>query len=166
MGKEIERRFLVHSGIWQERGRPLASARHSLRQGFLSTVKERVVRVRVVGDCGFLTIKGLTHGCTKAEFEYPIPLSDANQLLDALCEPPLIEKIRYLVPHAGLFWEVDEFLGLNQGLVLAEVELLDEQQPVSLPEWVAQEVSADPRYFNSNLSRHPFNTWQEEDHPS
>ncbi|MBF0401852.1 MAG: CYTH domain-containing protein [Magnetococcales bacterium] len=161
MAKEIERRFLVQKALWQAIGRPAACGFDAIRQGFLSTVKERVVRVRVVGERGILTIKGLTRGFSKVEFEYDIPLADAQSLLDELCEHPLIEKVRYRVEHGGVLWEVDEFSGENKGLLLAEVELADEQQPVELPVWVGQEVSSDVRYFNSNLSVMPFSRWGE-----
>ncbi len=159
MAKEIERRFLVQKDRWQTVGRDLVSSICPIRQGFLSTVKERVVRVRVAGEEGTLTIKGLTHGFSRAEFEYAIPLADAQVLLDELCEQTLIEKIRHRVQYAGLVWEVDEFLGANQGLLLAEVELTDEQQAIVFPDWIGQEISADPRYFNANLSANPFKGW-------
>ncbi|MBF0097844.1 MAG: CYTH domain-containing protein [Magnetococcales bacterium] len=160
MGQEIERRFLVDQALWDRTGRLQARAVRDIRQGFLSTVKERVVRVRVSGEQGFLTIKGLTQGFSKLEFEYAIPLVEAQQLLDALCEPPLIEKIRYQVEHDGLLWEVDEFRGANAGLLLAEVELGSESEEILLPEWLGEEVSHDPRYFNSSLSRKPYCQWQ------
>ncbi|MBF0161179.1 MAG: CYTH domain-containing protein [Magnetococcales bacterium] len=160
MAIEIERRFLVNRALWQKEGLPLALSASAMRQGFLSTVKERVVRVRLVDACGTLTIKGLTRGFAKAEFEYAIPRQDAEQLLDALCEQTPIEKIRYRIEQEGVLWEVDEFLGANQGLLLAEVELTGEDQKIVLPSWIAQEVSDDPRYFNSSLSMHPFNTWE------
>lgn len=159
MAKEIERRFLVQQALWETGGRASADSVRLIRQGFLSTTKERVVRVRVVGEAGFLTIKGLTRGFSKSEFEYTIPLADAEALLDELCEHPLIEKRRYRVQHAGMLWEVDEFFGENQGLLLAEVELKTEQQAIVLPVWVGQEISSDPRYFNANLSLMPFSQW-------
>ncbi|MEO5363206.1 MAG: CYTH domain-containing protein [Magnetococcus sp. DMHC-8] len=159
MAREIERRFLVRQELWQASGCAQVSASHTIRQGFLSTVKERVVRVRVVGEQGMLTIKGLTRGIAKTELEYAIPLADAQFMLDELCERPLIEKIRHRVPHAGLIWEVDEFLGVNQGLWLAEVELATEQQEPPLPIWVGDEISTDSRYFNSNLIANPFSRW-------
>jgi adenylate cyclase len=154
MGKEIERKFLTKGDGW----RSLASGT-MYRQGYLSTVKERTVRVRTVGDRGFLTIKGVTTGVTRAEYEYEIPVAEANAMLDGLCERPLIEKSRYRIVHGGLLWEVDEFFGENQGLVIAEVELAEEGQRIELPSWVGEEVSDDPRYFNSNLSRNPFTRW-------
>jgi len=153
MGKEIERKFTVKGDAW----RSLAKGTH-YRQGYLSSVKERTVRVRTIEDRGFLTIKGLTSGVTRLEFEYDIPVKDAEGLL-GLCERPLIEKSRYKINFQGLTWEVDEFYGENQGLILAEVELESEDQPFEKPEWIDQEVSSDPRYFNSNLIKHPYTQW-------
>jgi adenylate cyclase len=154
MAKEIERKFLVKDDTW--RGQDVGKR---YRQGYLSTVKERTVRVRTVGDKGFLTIKGITVGATRSEYEYEIPLADANEILDKLCERPLIEKTRYRIPQGGLLWEIDEFEGENRGLVMAEVELKDENQFVTLPTWTGQEVTRDPRYFNANLVAHPFSRW-------
>ncbi len=154
MGKEIERKFLVKGDAWRALGQG-----SPFRQGFLSTVKERVVRVRLAGAKDTLTVKGLTRGVSKLEFEYEIPPEDAGQLLDELCEHPLIDKTRYRIDHEGLVWEVDEFHGDNQGLVVAEVELADEDQEISLPPWIGEEVSGDPRYFNSNLVAHPYSRW-------
>jgi CYTH domain-containing protein len=117
------------------------------------------VRVRVAGERAYLTIKGPRVGLARPEFEYPIPVEDANQLLDGLCPRPFIEKVRYRIEHQGLVWEVDEFSGENQGLVLAEVELTHEAQSVPLPPWIGEEVSEDPRYYNSNLARRPYTRW-------
>lgn len=156
MAKEIERKFLVLGDAWK---RGVAGV--SYRQGYLSTVKERTVRVRTVGGKGFLTIKGVTVGVTRSEFEYTIPTADADALLNDLCEKPLIEKTRYKIQHAGLTWEIDEFFGENQGLVVAEVELNDEHQAIDRPTWVGKEVSGDPRYFNSNLIKTPFTQWKQ-----
>ncbi len=154
MGKEIERKFLVcGEGYRCVPGTPY-------RQGYLSSVKERVVRVRTAGTKGFLTIKGVSVGVTRAEFEYEIPFDEANALLDDICERPLIEKTRYKVPFAGLVWEVDEFHGDNAGLVVAEVELSAEGQAFDKPSWVGEEVSGDPRYFNSNLLKSPYCSWK------
>ncbi|MBF0187349.1 MAG: CYTH domain-containing protein [Magnetococcales bacterium] len=157
MGKEIERRFLAKGDAW----RSLAEG-VSFRQGFLSTVKERVVRVRVAGGKGTLTVKGITTGYSKAEFEYEIPREEAERMLDELCERPLIEKQRFRIDHAGLTWEVDAFEGENAGLVIAEVELESEDQAVELPEWIDREISDDPRYFNSNLVQAPYSTWKDQ----
>lgn len=154
MATEIERKFLVKGDQWRKLGKGTV-----YRQGYLSTVKERVVRVRTIDDKGYLTIKGITTGATRLEFEYEIPVKDANQMLDELCERPLIEKTRYVVEYGGLTWEIDEFAGDNRGLILAEVELSSEDQKVELPDWIGEEVTGDPRYFNSNLIKHPFTRW-------
>lgn len=158
MAKEIERKFLVISDEYKALGEGVL-----YRQGYLSRVKERIVRVRLVGERGFLTIKGENRGAVRDEFEYEIPAEDATLMLDLLCEKPLIEKKRYRITHAGIIWEVDEFLGENEGLVLAEVELDNENQVIELPNWIGKEVTADARYFNSNLSLLPFKRWQSED---
>jgi len=154
MGQEIERKFLVKGDAWKAGAKGIV-----YRQGYLSSVKERVVRVRTIEDKGFLTVKGLTKGVSRSEFEYEIPVGDADAMLDHICEKPLIEKTRYKVPAGGLVFEVDEFFGENAGLVVAEVELEDEAQKIDLPGWVGAEVSGDPRYFNSNLVRHPYSKW-------
>ncbi len=154
MAQEIERKYLLNGDQW----RSLAEGAH-YRQGYLSTVKERTVRVRTVGEKGYLTIKGIAVGISRLEFEYEIPTDDANELLDELCERPIIEKHRYKIPYGGLVWEVDEFHGANEGLVIAEVELESADQAIDVPAWVGEEVSGDPRYFNAALVRCPFNTW-------
>lgn len=155
MAKEIERKFLVRLDRW----RPSADGVHFV-QGYLSSVKERVVRVRVEGTRARLTIKGLTSGMSRSEFEYPIPAADATLMLEGLCERPLIDKHRHIENVGGRRWEVDVFHGDNQGLVIAEVELQSEDDIVELPPWVGDEVTGDPRYFNSNLLAHPFNRWE------
>lgn len=153
MAQEIERKFLVRSDEWKA----MAEATR-YRQGYLSTVKERTVRVRTIDDRGFLTIKGVNQGLTRAEFEYDIPLEDANSLLE-LCEKPLIEKNRTRIAIGDFVWEVDEFFGENEGLIVAEVELESESQTFEKPFWIGEEVSGDPRYFNSNLAKNPFSSW-------
>ena len=154
MCKEIERKFLVQGDVW----RNLAQGT-LYRQGYLNSAKERTVRVRTVGEKAFLTVKGITVGATRAEYEYEIPFADCNALLDDLAEKPLIEKKRYKIPVNGLVWEVDEFFGENNGLIVAEVELQEEKQKIDKPEWIGDEVSGDPRYFNSNLIKRPFTRW-------
>ena len=154
MGVEIERKFLLKGEDWRGLG-----AAVTLRQGYLSSDKARVVRVRIEGDKAYLTIKGKSVGATRGEWEYPIPLADANELLNRLCEQPIIEKYRRRIPFAGKVWEVDEFLGANHGLVVAEVELDAEGQQFDKPEWIGAEVTDDPRYFNSSLIRNPYSTW-------
>ena len=153
MATEIERKFLLANDAWR------AQAAHSSRiaQGYLAT--DPTVRVRVRGDTGFLTIKGKSEdGISRAEFEYEIPLEDVKQLL-TLCDGPLIEKYRRTINYEGMLWELDEFLGENQGLVVAEIELESESQVFAKPDWVGVEVTADARYYNSNLSVHPFSKW-------
>lgn len=154
MGTEIERKFLVKGEAWRRLGTSTP-----FRQGYLSTVKERTVRVRVVGDQGILTIKGRTVGATRAEYEYPIPEVDAQEMLDELCEQPIIEKDRYAIEQDGMIWEVDDFGGVNAGLIVAEVELESEDQEIILPDWIGEEVTGDPKYFNANLVAKPFSTW-------
>lgn len=152
MGIEIERKFLVLGDEWR------AAPAVYFSQGYLNRDKARTVRVRIAGSEAFLTVKGQSVGATRAEFEYPIPLWDARELL-ALCEQPLIEKNRRKILHEGFVWEVDEFLGENLGLVVAEIELPTEDTVFSLPAWAGAEVTSDERYFNSNLSRNPFSQW-------
>ncbi len=154
MAQEIERKFLITGEAWRELAKGTA-----YRQGYLSTVKERTVRVRTIDDKGFLTIKGITVGATRAEYEYEIPAGDTNEMLDDLCEQPIIEKKRYKVPLDGFIWEIDEFGGVNEGLIVAEIELESEDQKFNKPDWIGDEVSGDPRYFNSNLIANPFTTW-------
>lgn len=155
MGKEVERKFLVIGTAWKR------EAKGALyRQGYLSTAKERTVRVRTTPEKAFLTIKGLTVGVSRSEFEYEIPLSDADVMLDELCERPIIEKNRHKLAFDGLTWEIDEFLGENEGLILAELELTSEGQSFARPSWLGPEVSSDPRYFNSNLINNPYKHWK------
>jgi len=154
MGKEIERKFLVKGNEWREQAKG-----KRYRQGYLSTVKERTVRIRTVGEQGYITIKGITVGASRSEYEYEIPVSDANEMIDRLCERPIIEKTRYRIPQGNIAWEVDEFAGDNTGLIVAEVELKDENQTVDFPDWIGKEVTNDPRYFNANLVAHPYTKW-------
>jgi len=152
MPTEIERKFLVHGDTWKS---ALTSPGAVIRQGYLSTSKERTVRIRVKGENAWLTIKGPSAGSSRPEFEYSIPLPDAAWMLDSLCDKPLIEKTRYTVEYNGSTFEIDEFRAENDGLVLAEVELTAADQHVDLPDWIAEEVTRDPRYYNSNLARNP-----------
>jgi adenylate cyclase len=154
MSVEIERKFLVRDDRWKALAQGVL-----LRQGYLSSNPERVVRVRIEGDGAVLTIKGRSVGATRGEWEYPIPVADAQAFLDGLCERPIIEKKRYRIEVEGMTWEVDEFLGDNAGLVVAEIELAAEDQVFVKPEWVGDEVTDDARYFNSNLIRRPYSTW-------
>jgi adenylate cyclase len=155
MGVEIERKFLVDREQWQQTEKPAGS---HYRQGYLLNSDHKTIRVRVTDQQGFITFKGPTTGISRAEFEYKIPIVDGNQLLDgfALSE---IEKIRYNIEFEGKLWEVDEFLGLNAGLLMAEIELKNEEEQFAKPNWVGQEVSDDERYYNSYLSVKPFKNW-------
>lgn len=153
MATEIERKFLLRdTGFLQN----LSGER--ICQGYLSDAVDATVRVRLIGDQGFLTIKGRSHGISRSEFEYPIPAVDAEQLL-AMCGASRIDKTRYRIPHGGHLWEVDVFSGANEGLVVAEIELAGEEEVFARPDWLGEEVSHDSRYFNSQLSRQPFSGW-------
>lgn len=155
MGNEIERKFLVKGTAWKSLAKGI-----TCRQGYLSSKKECTVRVRTMGDKGYLTIKGETIGIGRPEFEYEIPVDEANYMLEALCEKPIIEKVRRRIQHDdGMIWEVDEFKGENKGLVVAEIELKNEKQPFELPAWVSEEVTHDPKYYNVNLIRCPYSKW-------
>ena len=154
MAKEIERKFLVIGDDWRQ----LAKGTH-YRQGYLNSAKERTVRIRTIDDKAYLTVKGPTVGVTRQEYEYEIPHADCVQMLEHLAEKPIIEKTRYKIPFAGLTWEIDEFFGVNAGLIVAEVELTSESQAFEKPAWVGEEISSDPRYFNSNLVKNPYTTW-------
>ena len=155
MPLEIERKFLINKEKMKidVRGEYLC-------QGYLTDDPERTVRIRIAGEHAFLTIKGRSKGISRSEFEYPVPVSEAREMLKMAIFPP-IEKTRYKVQYEGLLWELDVFHGSNDGLLLAEVELQSEDQEIALPPWVGQEVSDDPRYFNSNLAKFPFNSWPE-----
>lgn len=152
MAVEIERKFLVKEG-WQPN-----SAGVRIAQGYLSAVPERTVRVRIKGEKGYLTVKGKNQGISRAEFEYEIPVSDAEAML-ALCEQPPVEKTRYLEAYEGHTWEIDIFTGANEGLRVAEIELPSEDADFVKPDWAGEEVSGDARYYNSSLSRHPYQQW-------
>ena len=161
MAVEIERKFLTTGSSWKDGAHGVP-----YRQGYLCLDPARTVRVRIAGDRAFLTIKGTSEGAARSEFEYAIPVDNARQLLDELCHRPQIEKVRYRIDYAGLTWEVDEFLGENAGLVLAEVELESPDQAVEQPPWIGREVTEDPRYYNAWLSQHPYSGWNDSDDPA
>lgn len=154
MGVEIERKFLVEGSAWRALGEATL-----LRQGYLNADPARTVRVRIEGAEGILTIKSKNVGASRGEWEYPIPLLDAEELLDTLCERPLVEKYRRRIAHAGFTWEVDEFLGENAGLIVAEIELPSEDTAFDKPDWIGQEVTGEKRYYNSSLIRFPYAQW-------
>lgn len=153
---EIERKFLLVGDSWRDHvvGQP-----RRLSQGYLFSDSQKSVRIRLAGDDATLTIKGSRSGISRLEFQYLIPPADAERLL-ALCTGPLIDKTRHIVYHAGMKWEIDIFHGDNDGLRIAEVELEHEDQPLDLPEWVGEEVSRDPKFYNSELARHPYSSWK------
>jgi CYTH domain-containing protein len=154
MGIEIERKFLLANEGWRGQGIPT-----HMRQGYLVADPVRTVRVRIEGERAVITIKGKSSGASRGEWEYEIPVPDATELLDGLCEQPQVEKIRHRIGHAGHTWEVDEFLGLNAGLVVAEIELESEDEAFEKPDWIGAEVTGDKRYYNSSLIRMPYSQW-------
>lgn len=155
MAKEIERKFLVTSQAWQAKTQ--RSVRY--RQGYLNDAQQCSIRVRVGGDQAYLNIKSATLGIQRLEYEYAIPVEDANEMLDQFCQGAMVEKTRHVVQELGHTWEVDVFEGDNAGLVVAEIELDHEHEQFALPEWAGQEVSDDPRYYNVCLVKHPFKNW-------
>ena len=157
MGIEIERKFLPNGDGWRGLGRPTL-----MRQGYLTSDPVRTVRVRIEGERAVITIKSKATFATRGEWEYEIPVPDAAELLDRLCEQPLIEKTRHRIEHAGHTWEVDEFQGENAGLVVAEIELGSEDEAFDKPDWIGQEVTGDPRYYNSSLIRQPYSKWKDQ----
>ncbi len=155
MAQEIERKFLVDRSKL-----PILPKGHIIKQGYIPT-RGVTVRARISDDHAFLTIKGKVTGLSRLEFEYPIPLKDAEQILNELCLQPPIEKTRYLIPYEGHTWELDIFEGYNQGLIVAEIELNHENEDFIKPLWITQEVSYDSRYRNSQLITHPFILWKD-----
>jgi adenylate cyclase len=156
MGMEIERKFLIANDSWRQGavGTPYA-------QGYLSRGLGNTVRIRIAGEEAFLTIKGPVVGISRPEFEYSIPVAEAQEML-SLCNGPLIEKTRFKIFAEGHLWEIDEFHGENEGLLVAEVELTDPDEEVGLPSWIGKEVTGESRYYNSNLTVHPYREWKEE----
>ncbi|MBN2309284.1 MAG: CYTH domain-containing protein [Candidatus Hydrogenedentes bacterium] len=157
MGREIERKFLVSGESWRDAAGPGVS----IRQGYLAFGPPTAVRVRIAGDKANLNIKTATTEVSRAEYEYPIPLEDAEEIFGTLCAHHLVEKTRFRVDYHGMTWEVDVFAGVNQGLIVAELELESESQPFDAPPWLGPEVSHEPRYLNTHLSRHPYTEWPE-----
>ncbi len=151
---EIERKYLIANNDWE----PLVINSFSIKQGYLNLAPERTVRVRIKENSAFITIKGKTKGICRAEFEYPIPLQEAVQLI-LLSEGSLIEKVRYEISYEGNIWEVDLFSGENKGLIIAEIELPSESHHFKIPQWIGKEVSEDARYYNANLVTTPYLNW-------
>lgn len=155
MHREIERKFLVKNDGWRGKAKPCY-----YRQGYIARTVERTARIRVADTKGFITIKIKVGPISRHEFEYEIPLQDANALLDSLAPEEIIEKNRYTFKECGHVWEIDEFLGANAGLIVAEVELASEEEKVELPAWAGEEVSKISKYFNASLAQSPYGTWK------
>ena len=155
MGLEIEKKFLLKEDSWKKQ---IASSTY-YRQGYISSEAGRAVRIRTMENKAYLTIKGKTIGAVRNEHEYQIPYEDAIEMLDYLCEKPIIEKTRHKIMHKNLLWEIDEFEAENKGLIIAEVELEDEYQQIDLPPWIGEEVTTQEKYYNANLIKNPFSTW-------
>ncbi len=158
MPKEIERKFLVKNTSWMNRISPTYYC-----QGYIPTLNKATVRVRIAGDKAYLCLKSIVVNISRSEFEYPIPVEEAKEILNSLCDTPIIEKNRYKVPIGGLLWEVDIFEKENKGLIVAEVELKSESQQIDLPDWILREVTGNPRYYNSMLAKNPYSNWTQKD---
>ena len=154
MPTEIERKFLVN-----DLGCIRRAKSRVIRQGYLPTSSKMSFRVRLKGEKAFLTLKGPRKGAVRTEFEYAIPVQDADAMLAKFCRKPLIEKVHYKVSYRGITWVIDVFKGDNEGLILAEVELESENQAIPLPPWVGEEVTHDNAYYNVNLAKHPYKKW-------
>lgn len=157
MAIEIEKKFLVRNQDWKKD----ASAT-LYYQGYLCSGSGRTVRVRIAGETGYITIKSKHTGISRLEFEYAIPVEDARTMLDQVCQQPIIHKQRYLIRYGGFLWEIDEFYGENEGLILAEIELQSEDQEFPKPEWLGKEVSHDGRYYNASLINLPYSQWRDD----
>jgi adenylate cyclase len=155
MAIEIERKYLIDLEKLNKLPKGL-----DIKQGYINTADKTAVRVRTKGNRGYLTIKGENKGASRLEFEYEIPLKEANEMLEKLCKKPIIDKTRYIIEHDKHIWEIDIFYGDNDGLIVAEVELSFEDEDIVLPNWVKEEVTDDVRYYNSNLMDHPYKDWE------
>ena len=157
MGREVERKYLVKNALWRRE----ADRGIEYRQGYLCLDPRRGVRVRLGGEKAILTVKGQSEGSARDEFEFPIPAADAEELLERICIQPIIEKTRYQVHRGDLTWEIDEFAGENRGLLIAEVETDKPPQQIPIPEWAGEDVTDDPRYFNTHLVKQPYSQWKQ-----
>lgn len=154
MADEIEKKFLLDY-VPED----LLADGQKIAQGYMEAGKDKVIRIRLYGDDAFITVKSKTVNSARKEYEYPIPVSDAMEMLGLFCVKPYIQKIRYLFDYKGFTWEIDRFEGANSGLIVAEIELDSIDQSFEKPDWIGKEVTGDPKYFNSNLVQNPFNTW-------
>ena len=157
MFKEIERKFLVHGEEW----RPFATS-SEFCQGYIYSSPKGLVRIRTESEKAFLTIKGPKMGISRTEYEYPIPLTDANELLETLANKPLIYKTRHKIPMGKYIWEIDEYRGDNTGLIVAEIELESEDDVFEKPNWIGKEITHDARYRNAALAKYPYSQWAED----
>ncbi len=159
MAREIERKFLVISDDWK------ASVydKKYMRQGYICNSQQASVRIRIENQSANINIKSMSIGISRAEYEYPINLQDATEMLDTLCGNPVVQKERFLVKHAGKVWEVDVFMSDNRGLIVAEVELDSETETIQLPSWVGREVSNQERYYNMRLAQYPYSCWTQDE---
>ena len=155
MALEIERKFLLGSDAWRRSARE----RVLMRQGYLSSGSRCSIRARIAGDLAWLNLKAKRSGMIRLEYEYAIPRQEADEILNELCEGPLIEKYRHEVVVGAHVWEIDEFLGDNAGLIVAEIELGSEDEGFERPHWLGAEVTNDERYYNFNLAKHPYKSW-------
>jgi len=155
MGIEIERKFLITNDNWRKD----ADAGTYMVQAYMSSNEKSSIRIRIIGDAANLNIKSKTLGIERSEFEYPIPINEAKEMLDSLCDRPYIEKTRFHVMHDSHQWEIDVFTGENEGLIVAELELGSADEQFTLPDWVGNDVSDDPRYYNICLVSHPYKDW-------
>ncbi len=155
MAIEIERKFLLAGAQWRDQ----IERSVEMRQGYFCNTDRVSLRVRIEGDRAGIGIKSMTHAIRRTEFEYPVPLEEARLMLEQMCQPPIIHKTRHFLHYQGHLWEIDEFHGDNEGLVVAEIELADEAEAFARPQWLGEEVSDDPRYLNFRLATHPFKDW-------
>lgn len=156
MGVETERKYLINVEKWKD---AFKDERHDVQQGYILNSPDKIVRIRVYDNKGFITIKGTVQGISRPEFEYEIPVEEASVLLNNFCTT-IVKKTRHKVLYKGKTWEVDEFLEENEGLFIAELELESEGEQFELPEWIEKEVTGDKRYYNSYLSNHPYTNWK------
>ncbi len=152
---EIERKFLLASDAWRDE----VKYSHRIRQGYMGEIDKASVRIRVQGDKANINIKSATLSMRRMEYEYAIPLDEAEEMLDQLCKQPQVDKTRFIVEQGKHKWEIDEFYGDNEGLIVAEIELSDEEEAFEKPHWIGEEVTEDPRYYNVNLIKHPYKNW-------
>lgn len=159
MAKEIERKFLMKNNEWRGLVKPTRYC-----QAYLNDKNGPTVRIRVQGEKAFLTLKGPTKNGSRLEYEYEVPLEDGMEIIENLATSPVVEKYRYAIPYRGFIWEVDEFLGENSGLIFAEIELTKVDQEFEKPSWIGNEVTDDPRFYNSNLAANPFSQWPDREY--